>query len=372
MLKETRFLALLHSSRRDVRRGTIAGMNRPVVPPRVSLGPGIAAKGVAGFRRQPQPAPPRSFTRPAAWLGLIPVLFLLAAGCTSGPCGGATFVGATLAEQEASFAPIEGREVNGQPLEDYLAERTLWIVAGIDFHAGQKPGEMAASLGAAAALTHDGYLLTATHNVSRSPINVLIPVPHPGERPSGGDLPGQPYPLDLGGQSFLAYRARVVWGGSTTGGRTDLTLLALDAPLETCFDRWAKHDDLQLGQPVVSSGWPLPESCFAEETLHEFAPRVAAGTLLRGGMASPGSAVIPIYAFFHDTPLRIGFSGGPLATLEGELLGVNVSVRDTDDGLEGVGLAPHPHWLDAMIDRDRKTRRADRLNNGAAPAQGHG
>lgn len=302
-----------------------------------------------------------------ARVGAIVSLSWLVIACASGP--EPTFVGAPLDDQEASFAPYRGRAVQGQPLRDYLAERTPWLVAGIDFHAGQALGEAPAVFGAAVALTEDGYLLTATHNAARTPVYVLVPYTSTEGRPPPCVASGQALMFDIGGRLLIAHRARVVWDGGTSGGGTDVSLIAVGSSLDHHFDGWAEHGALILQDPVVSAGWPLPETGLERMSLDEFALGLAAGPLVQAGRASPSTAVITIYGFVHGSPLRIGYSGGPLTTLEGELIGVNVRVRETEDGLCGVGLAPHPHWLAEMIALDR---RAQALEPAAANGAGRG
>lgn len=212
---------------------------------------------------------------------------LVAVGCASTPKLEAAFVGAPLGAQEASFAPFRGRQVRGQPLPDFLAERTLWLVAGVDLHAGQMPGDAPAVFGAAVPLTSDGYLLTATHNARRSPVYVLVTHASADGRASPRSVSGQALPLDIGGRLFLAYCARVVWGGETSGGGADVSLLALGTSLEHHFERWAEHGALQLEVPVASAGWPLPESGLEGMALDEFALGLAAGPLRDAGRANP-------------------------------------------------------------------------------------
>lgn len=267
----------------------------------------------------------------------LAALPLLLAACATG--GSATpdeepaFVGVSLAKQAESFAPYRKHRVARDSLASHLQARSLPLISGIDFHAGQtQAGRL--NLGAATAVSRSGYLLTASHNIKTEPVYALVPDPHRATQGGTGFRlavqPGveldlrQPVPVELNGKAFLARRARVVWAGTQA---LDVAILALDVPLRRWFGEWIGHGEIKANLPVVSAGWPVSDPPYAGSPLNHLQPGLSAGSLLEYGRASPPGVVISVYAFVHSAQPRVGYSGGPLATLGGKLVGVNVSAR---------------------------------------------
>lgn len=308
-------------------------------------------------------------------LAAVATLVAIASACAGGPSEqeapssqpAAAFVGAPLEEQRASFAPYRERTVGEVSLSDYVLARSLPLISGVDFHAGEARAGRRLNLGAATALTRDGYLLTATHNVRVTPIYALVPDPQQVVAPGGGLKileSGDPAHLErpvrvaLNGAAYRAHRVRVVWAGTQA---LDVALCALDAPLAAWFPDWIGHGEIRAKLPLVSAGWPIADGALESGApLASLQPGLSAGPLFEFGRVSPPGVVITVYGFVHGARLRVGYSGGPLVTLDGKLVGVNVSAREHPDGLRGVALAPHPRWLSAMIRRDQAAHGAVR------------
>jgi S1-C subfamily serine protease len=59
---------------------------------------------------------------------------------------------------------------------------------------------------------------------------------------------------------------------------------------------------------------------------------------------------------WHDARTAGGFSGGPLVTREGALVGIHVGT--TDDPAISIALRPDPAWLLERIEVDRRLEAA--------------
>jgi S1-C subfamily serine protease len=252
---------------------------------------------------------------------LINLLLILTVGC-------AHF--ATRQEKEASFEPFAQRRLGEQTLRDFIEQRTAILVAGakplgVEDHGDEigvrlktTDADGKVDVGSAAALDSDGYFLTAAHCLRRQPVFLIIGFPN----------------------ALKALPARVVWQPpESAGDNCDLAVLKLDTHLPGAFVI-AGDSDVAVGDPVVTSG----------------ANGAAGGKLLRVTINDPDSALnLPFtFTLVHDVPLAHGDSGGPLTTLDGKLIGVEVFVRGVYIGpREGVALRPDTEWLAQIIRKDR-------------------
>jgi S1-C subfamily serine protease len=243
------------------------------------------------------------------------------AGCT---------VLATRGEKARSFGRYESVRIGNISLENHLRARTALLALevpirrvrpddGGDYHLeievereDNKPVRM--GFGSAAALTDDGYFLTARHCVSIEPVTVIV------ER--DGAVEWAP--------------ARVVWVHP--------------------------HGDLALIHAAVRPGgvfeWaPLPE---AETTVAMMGCMTgpAAGEFRRAALRHGDRPARERYArIVHGAPLARSDSGGPLTTLDGGLLGVNTQAgQDILSRRYSIAIRPEVEVVEELILLDRGRR----------------
>lgn len=127
------------------------------------------------------------------------------------------------------------------------------------------------------------------------------------------------------------YEATVV----KSDAKADVALLKLKAPPGQKFHaiKWAKEDDLLLGETVLALGNPLG-----------FGGTVTRGILSsKSRMAPREGAALELPNFLQtDAPINPGNSGGPLVNLRGELIGINTAVVNEDQNgqpVQGIGFA---------------------------------
>jgi S1-C subfamily serine protease len=233
-------------------------------------------------------------------------------------------------EKEISFKPFAQRRVGNQTLADYIEQRTAVLVAGarplgIKVQGDQVGVELKPTaadgkvdVGSATAVGADGYFLTAAHCIRREPVFLVVP-------------------LALGPQAFTC---RVVWRPPQAAADVcDLAVLNISASLPGAF-AMAANSEVGTGDPVVTSG-----------TNGE-----AGGKLLSATPVGPSPALgLPfMFSLVHNIPLTHGDSGGPLTTLDGKLIGIEILVTGVYIGpRQGVALRPDSQWLKGIIDRDR-------------------
>jgi S1-C subfamily serine protease len=252
---------------------------------------------------------------------------------------GCTLFWPTVEERAASFAPHAPANVEGTPIYDYVARRTAVLVGGMSPEAAAAvPLSSLATamramhgrfaIGSATIIDRRGYLLTAAHCLVWQPLHVLF----------------------LDGATVRLARAQVVWHGDPQREGTDLALLAVDTALPEAFT-WAA--DVPERGPVIGAG-PKHErrgahglSCFSGEVVRA----------TRHQNSAPPSTTV-----FHSSPVRVGDSGGPLLSVEGRLIAVNVG--DTHE-LNVFRLRYHKaarahrpdlDWLRERIERDLSDR----------------
>jgi S1-C subfamily serine protease len=235
---------------------------------------------------------------------------------------------ATQEEKDVSFAPLADSLVGGVPLAKFLQQRTAFIFAGArlkmlprdgdDLSVELTPAEPGGVLdvGSAAAISPDGYFLTAAHCSRLSPVCVLLPQ-------AGGPV---------------VVHARVVWIASQKSP-IDLAVVKADALPEAWFPirAWA---DLSAGQSVATAG----------------ANGLAGGKILKiADGPAPQYDEPAVKLVLHDCPLNHGDSGGPLATLAGEFVGIEILARGpllVGRG-EAIAMWPDADWLRKIVANDR-------------------
>ncbi len=238
------------------------------------------------------------------------------------------------ARRDASFSPYAGAKVGQVGLREYLLARSALLFEGVEVSvtaSGTNSGlhwskGTLTGIGAAAAIDRRGYFLTAAHCVKNGPITLVF--------------------RDQG--QMVAQAARVVWCGDISEKEPDLAVLQVSLPLQSVFD-W--EPAVTNGANVVAVGVsPVPHRPMQVQCM--------AGKILR--LARGPEPVIPRYiCMTHDAPLHHGDSGGPLASLDGRLVGINRSVhvefqwqRFAMEPVSGEAQRPDLEWLRQLIRQD--------------------
>jgi S1-C subfamily serine protease len=245
---------------------------------------------------------------------------------------------ATPEEKEVSYRRFLSAKVDGKDLGEFLAQRSAIIIAGAepvvvatrqhDVDIRLQPVEKDGfDLGSASEITADGYFLTAAHCVRRRPLYLLLPMP----------------------ASERITPARLVW--SPPDSSCDIAIIKVDFDSLRPAFAIAEDGDLKPGADVVTAG----------------ANGLAAGKVLGASeavVANEPSGLPEVQAILHSAPLAEGDSGGPLATLDGKLLGIEVLARGLWLGTsQGIALRPDPVWLRKVIARDRLAHLATTRTN---------
>jgi len=229
--------------------------------------------------------------------------------------------GASLEAKNRSFDLVAGEAVDGVPLADFLAARTLRLLIDPEQIADSED-VYCGGVASATPITADGYMLTAAHAAETKGLEGRLLV----------QLSGSP----------RAHRVRVVWSGfEDEDTRVDMALLHVSPPPDAWFEL-APEGALEEGQRVVCAGFSTAQVTFASGKLE--------GELAMGNRLAR--------TIIHSTPLRSGDSGGPLITLDGRLVAVNASGHWSPLGgvLVSRAVRPNRDWLDGLIERDRRGR----------------
>ncbi len=178
------------------------------------------------------------------------------------------------------------------PFEDLLRQF-------FDPYQQRQPRNSQVSLGSGVIIDEEGYVLTNDHVVQRA-TKIWVKI-------NTNDTP---------------YEAKLV----ASNPRTDIALIKLVAKPGERFTavRFAKDDDLLLGETVLALGNPFGLGCSVSR-----------------GILSARSRVIPKEAAQLDWPnwlqtdasINPGNSGGPLVNLKGELIGLNVAILSQAQGI---------------------------------------
>jgi hypothetical protein len=229
--------------------------------------------------------------------------------------------------REASLAPFVTLRVGNQQLLRHVAARTACVIDGatkLDFVTDPATGTstfrgfaggkvVTSEIGAAAAISDDGYYLTAAHCVSCGTALVFG---------SAGIGP------------VREVAAIVVWDGAREQPPVDLAVV------------WAPG----IGQPPFD--WSPANGTSPQ-------PVVCCGSGARGLRAAGGN-VVERDAAGHscsvEVPLIPGDSGGPCALADGSLLGVVSTAQLNDGAPRGKVLRPDTQWLGELLARDRLAR----------------
>jgi Trypsin-like peptidase domain len=269
---------------------------------------------------------------------VLPVLCLLSAGCVHY---------STTATRAATFTQYESGRIGEVSLRDYLLARSAVLIQAEDVRLIRPSLDKSCVFitgkriqhGIAAAIDRRGYFLTAAHCVESGPVWLLFPC-------SGTSQP---------------FRARIVWRGDDSKGEPDLAILHASVPLQNEFlllhasvplqHEFAWATDFAPGTSGVAVG-------VSADKPHVLSMQCMAGRIVAlRDESSPAGTRYSLVS--HDVPLRHGDSGGPLADMNGRLLGINVAgylgikwKKLSVEPLCWYAHRPDPAWLRRMIDRD--------------------
>ncbi len=115
----------------------------------------------------------------------------------------------------------------------------------------------------------------------------------------------------------------------------DIALLKIRGPAGRRFRtvRFAREDDLLLGEPVIALGNPFGLGGSVSRGILSSKSRRAAESV-------PEGASLQIADWLQtDAAINPGNSGGPLVNLRGELIGLNVAILPPRTGAQGIGFA---------------------------------
>jgi len=244
--------------------------------------------------------------------------------------------------RDDSFLPYTGAKVGPVSLREFLGVRTAVVYDGgqVSFNTNTRAFHTEGpvfGIGLASAIDRQGYFLTAAHCVEKGPFTLVsFEKGHEQARP-----------------------VRVVWRGDESKNEPDLALLQAPFPLQDVFE-WTPG--FTNREPIVATG------------LDVFPNHVIKFQFMGGKIfgQDPGSVtVLPHYIFIsHDAPLHPGDSGGPLATTDGRLVGINCDgVVPHLKLLPFVTKTPYSEaqrpdleWLKQLIQQDATTQSGAKTN----------
>ena len=211
-------------------------------------------------------------------------------------------------------------------------------------------------LGSAAAVSDDGYFLTAGHNILNYQPLVLVAI----VSNQSGVLQVRRAPV------------RVVWAPDNPAIAPDIAVVYADIGQLDAFEWVAAPPDVDTG--IVTAGWPLTYLEMNSGGTRMSGGRILSVTRRDGFRSSPSYSVIQ-----HNAPIVPGDSGGPVLDGKGRLIGINSAVEWGIPVSQWLGIVfglapgqvnvreyvataimPDPVWLRELIENDRR-----RMVNGA-------
>lgn len=248
----------------------------------------------------------------------------------------------------ASLEPWRARRIDGWSAKNFGFARRAMLFVGADsvdialkddrfvsMTNFTRDGAPVAKIGkgAAAAITDDGYFVTAAHCLptdSDEPFLLVI---------ESGALP-------------QAFRGRVVhscWDrehGFPGRDFADFAIIHAEGAAPACFT-WAAAESLEPGSPVLAIG------------ISKGNESAAGGEFIRCVTSDEGRRRAPeLEKFAFNAPTTSGDSGGPVMLADGTLVGVTCEVHLALDPHDwrSEGVRADPSWVAAIIARDRASR----------------
>jgi hypothetical protein len=272
------------------------------------------------------------------------MMLLLLVPVIAGFLGGGCIHHSTNTVRDASFKPYKDCSVGSMNLRRHLLLRSAILFRSDHLNMTEQSNETNASTcsitgtnnwcGTAAAIDHRGYFLTAAHCLEK----------------------GHFWLAFLNGNQMQVLPARVVWKGNGSKTQPDLAVLHVALTLTNVFD-WS--DACAPGDKVVAVGTSMEIPQTSKPMLK---------TQCMGGKAlrtQDDPKTIPTSTLVsHDVPVRPGDSGGPLAALDGRLIGINIEVELgfqykhlSFEPEHAVAVRPDLEWLHKTIEQDAASRR---------------
>jgi S1-C subfamily serine protease len=249
-------------------------------------------------------------------IALFLLLLGLCAGCTP-----------TLQQREASLQTLNMKPADQDHLVASMLQSTLLLQrlrGAVVSRTGNQMTFIArdANRGSSVVLSEDGYLLTAAHCVAGEGVTFFI-------TPNG---------------KLLAWNMRTVYMGDEHEALKDLAILKIDVSGLKPF-AWADDAEIQTGFSIAAAGGCVMPS---KQLITAFA----------GHVSNPASRHLDADGYrtrmvaFH-APIGRGDSGGPLATPDGRLIGINHAIRIGFLSYYAEALRPDPAWIAQLIENDR-------------------
>ena len=204
-------------------------------------------------------------------------------------------------------------------------------------------------MGSAAAVSDDGYCLTAGHNILNYKPLVLVAI----------------VSNESGVFQVRRVPVRVVWAPDDPAIDPDIAVVHADIGPLDAFEWVAAPPDVDAG--IVTAGWPLTYLEMDSGGTRMSGGRILSVTRRDGLRSSPSYSVIR-----HDAPIAPGDSGGPVLDGKGRLIGINSAVEWGIPVSQWLGIVfglapgqvnvreyvataimPDPAWLQQVIENDR-------------------
>jgi hypothetical protein len=229
----------------------------------------------------------------AVLAGSVVALLILAGGC-------ATYDPPSDAHRAQSFAPYRDLKVGGQPIEEFIAQRTALLIPGdvvdaarekdawVAIRLRSQPNVTIDGPSQATAIDERGYFLAADHCLDRPTMTLVF---HAAE-------------------GVRVASPRVV----ARLHDQDVAILRVDSRLSETFE-WLPLESLSAGEALFSIGADDPG---AKGNTLFFRRRGLAGTFKRLESTSRDDVLVE-----HTLTLRPGDSGGPTVDREGRLIAIN-------------------------------------------------
>jgi len=222
-------------------------------------------------------------------------------------------------ERVGSFKGLSAARVGDESLDLYLRHRTAVLI-------GESPGGEV-RISEAAAIDPRGYFLTAAHCLEATELHLFY----------------------FDGLHAKVATPRVV-AVKKDKDRDDFAIIHVEGTPRTFF-AWADDQTVGATDTAAAVGGGPDET--SSEGLVVSTPQCIAGRIVS---VEPSDAIAT--RVLHDLPLRPGDSGGPLATADGKLIGVNTGVRVSWLGAAvSMAIRPDPRWVRSRIERDYRERR---------------
>ena len=335
-----------------------------------------------GVKRKMTPSHPGNFVFEGLlrliWFAFaVCVAVLLLSGCTAQAIS--KMEDQISRKKAESLKDWEHATLDGRPILKVLGLRTAMVFRDFDsVSAGYDEsglwahgtGPQNRGIAAAAAISRDGYLLTARHVVADvDKLAVVVVIPDENRRAT----------------QAKAVPARIVWMSEDDFGgdwnlddpRFPLDLAIIHADVAALVPFTFTNVLPRIDDPVISAGWPRVNV----EQLDDWG-ELAAGRVLSVHAQEPRGASPAWVAVLHDAPIVRGDSGGPVLDRMGHLVGINGRVRmspslrralamrlgrapsDFEDfGYAALAYMPNLDWINEVIESDRVKRNADSANS---------